>query len=88
MRDHKKYYDLPQHAAETHHFRNPGPTMWSRGEFSISISVLPAFYFSQHAEDCAVGASAKQDGVLDAGSLCASHQGQREAGGSLLLVPR
>ena len=40
--------------------------MRNHGELSISISVLPAFHFAQHAEDYFVGASAEQDGELDA----------------------
>src|SRR6266849_3758882 len=60
----QKHLDLPYRAVESHGRRDPAPTMWKRGELSISIPVPRAFHFPQ--PDYIVGASAKQDGELDA----------------------
>jgi hypothetical protein len=54
-----------QRFTEAARFRNRPSRMWSRGELSISVSVLPAFYHTQHAQDCSVGTSAEQDGILE-----------------------
>src|SRR5260370_22027753 len=57
---------MPHCATEYLRRSHPDTTVWKRGELSISIPVLSAFHFPQHAKDYFVGASAKQDGELDA----------------------